>query len=417
MFQISPCHRLLTLFIFLFYAMSGAAQNTVGCTDPQALNYDEMAVENDGSCNYPLTVYSPELIGPLPDQVPESSGLVLYDGCLWTHNDSGWSPNLFCLDPENGDLIRETWVANAQNRDWEEITRDDDFLYIGDFGNNNGNRTDLVIYKVPLDKLSEDTAMAAAIFFDYPDQTEFDSRPLDNDFDMEAMISFGDSLYLFSKNWTDLQTRLYALPKTPGTFTARLVDSFNVNGLITGAAIRSADGLVVLVGYTPILSPFVWLLWDYRGTDFFSGHKRRIELGIPFHQVEAVCWNPGADHFYISNERFNNIVTIPARLHRMEVNQWVDDHPTYAPHTPVEKRKLHIFPNPGIETLYIELPPDPFIETEILVIHSSGLQFSQKLVSPSQKKAKIDVSQWPTGHYVISLKADDGMYTAKFIKL
>ena len=38
-------------------------------------------------------------------------------------------------------------MSNIKNTDWEEISQDKDFIYIGDIGNNSGNRDDLKIYR------------------------------------------------------------------------------------------------------------------------------------------------------------------------------------------------------------------------------------------------------------------------------
>jgi hypothetical protein len=43
----------------------------------------------------------------------------------------------------------KTLKVNAKNTDWEALTNDGNNFYIGDFGNNDGSRRDLTIYKVP----------------------------------------------------------------------------------------------------------------------------------------------------------------------------------------------------------------------------------------------------------------------------
>jgi hypothetical protein len=49
-----------------------------------------------------------------------------------------------------GNLIRTININSANNSDWEDITQDDlNNFYIGDFGNNNNDRTNLRIYKIP----------------------------------------------------------------------------------------------------------------------------------------------------------------------------------------------------------------------------------------------------------------------------
>jgi len=409
----------LILFTYSFPSFSQVS----GCTDPLANNYNNQAELNDGSCQYPFTSFTPKRIGPLPQEVPETSGLVLHGDCLWTHNDSGWQPELFCLDPEDGSLIRRVRVVNAENRDWEEITMDENYLYIGDFGNNNGNRRDLVIYKVSLTDLELDTVFPTEITFEYPDQRDFSSRPLENDFDMEAMISFGDSLYLFSKNWQSLSTRVYSLPKEPGDYIASLLDSFEVNGLITGASFNQEDSLIALVGYTTFLQPFTWLLWDFKGSTFFSGNKRRIELTIPFHQVEAICWNPDGNYFYLSNERFDNIITVPARLHKFEVDQWIQPEISSTENF-TEILPLKIFPNPVGQTIYIQSIDQHFTNMfepdngkfKLKLYNYGGYWVLNKSIDSTLDDFSLNVGNLSSGKYILEITNGINRFVTSFIK-
>ena len=45
------------------------------------------------------------------------------------------------------------------------------------------------------------------------------------------------------------ETRLYKLPKVPGTYIAEKISELNVDGLITGAEIISDKRVIVLTGY------------------------------------------------------------------------------------------------------------------------------------------------------------------------
>ena len=77
----------------------------------------------------------------LPAEVIETSGLLFLNGKLITHNDSGDDSNLYEIDTITGNITRTVSVSNATNIDWEDIAQDDTYIYIGDFGNNNGTRT------------------------------------------------------------------------------------------------------------------------------------------------------------------------------------------------------------------------------------------------------------------------------------
>jgi len=88
-------------------------------------------------------------------KINESSGLVVSRrtaGVFWTHNDSGDGPNLFATDRKGRSLGRFT-VTGAVNVDWEDIAAgpergDAATIYVGDIGDNGGNRNDTAVYRV-----------------------------------------------------------------------------------------------------------------------------------------------------------------------------------------------------------------------------------------------------------------------------
>jgi len=207
----------------------------------------------------------------LDQAVKETSGLIFFDGKLVTHNDSGDSPNLYEIDTINGNVTRTVTVSNATNVDWEDITQDDNFIYVGDFGNNNGTRTNLAIYVI--DKVefnSQTTVTADTILIQYADQTNFSSQPNSNNYDCEAMIAFEDSLMLFSKNWENEKTYLYTLPKSAGVYNLVKRDSFDTQGTITGATYNSFSNEILLTGYkSSNFSKYLWKLAQFKDIMFY----------------------------------------------------------------------------------------------------------------------------------------------------
>jgi hypothetical protein len=78
---------------------------------------------------------------------------VKYPGVYWTLNDSGNSPTVYALD-EQGRSRGTFRVEDAENDDWEAIQigpgRDGNpALYIGDIGDNDEKRKEIVVYRVP----------------------------------------------------------------------------------------------------------------------------------------------------------------------------------------------------------------------------------------------------------------------------
>jgi hypothetical protein len=244
-------------------------------------------------------------IANVPSVISETSGLVATaPNKLWSHNDSGDGPKLYCFDT-TGTLLRTLVLRNASNVDWEEITSDaQGRFYIGDFGNNDNNRTNLRIYRIPPpDSVSGDSVTAEIIDFDYPDQAAFPPPDSLKKFDMEAFVALGDSLYLFSKNRTspfDGYTRCYRLPQDPGNYTAVLCDSFycgpgpQTQFWVTAAALSPDLEHLVLLS-----SDRCWLFSCFSGSDFFGGSV--VQLRFQLSQKEAISWRD--DHTaYLTDE-------------------------------------------------------------------------------------------------------------------
>src|SRR4051812_7217146 len=272
--------RTIILFCLLAcMAFTGDAQS--GCTDPTASNYDPAAKSNDGSCAYPYTHVNPAKVTSLDTMLMESSGLVFTDGRLWTHNDSGNPADICSIDTATGAVLQTVHIDNFPNTDWEDITGDSSYIYIADCGNNNGDRHDLKILRIAKADIGTAAVIhvnAQVINLSYADQTSFTSNPFNN-YDCEAIIAVHDSLYLFTKDRGDNQTRVYRVTKMPGTYTLSPYASYNVGGLITGATCNVQTGEIVLVGYSIIKSnSFLLLLNDYKGDLFFSGNKRRVDI-------------------------------------------------------------------------------------------------------------------------------------------
>ena len=246
----------------------------------------------------------------MDNDVRETSGLLVFNNKIITHNDSGDDPKLYELNAGTGAIERVITISNASHIDWEDITMDDDYIYIGDIGNNNGNRTNLKIYKIDQDDFTNsDTVSAEIINFSYEDQTDFTSLPNANNFDAEALTIFDDSLLIFTKNWQDFQTKVYQIPKTSGTHFAKKISSGNVQGLITGATVSSENpDLFFLSGYTTSLVPFLIIIPENRapGPDIFNNGFTKVSLENELeegNQVEGI-FSYALHKLYISREKF-----------------------------------------------------------------------------------------------------------------
>lgn len=120
--------------------------------------------------------------------ITESSGLIASrttPGAYWTHNDSGDGPFIYAFDTR-GESLGVFKVTGAAARDWEDISigpgpqPNKAYLYVGDIGDNNGARAEIIVYRFPEPDLKTSdkkstrrqpraTERAEAIRLKYPD--------------------------------------------------------------------------------------------------------------------------------------------------------------------------------------------------------------------------------------------------------
>lgn len=387
----------MSLGLFLFIVLQSYAQ-IEGCTDPQATNYNAGATENDGTCMYSYEVISPESSITLPNELAETSGLILIDDKIFTHNDDT-DTNLYELNKITGEVEAVYSIPGVTNIDWEEITQDEDNIYIGDFGNNaNGNRTDLKILKVNKNDLFNNQAQAEVINFSYSNQTNFTTTGGNNtDFDCEAFIAFQNNIYLFTKQWQSMETSVYILPNTPGTYTAELQGTHDVEGLVTGATYFEDKKLVVLSGYDSFLLPFFYLLYDYNANNFFSGNKRKVQVSTFFHQVEGITTTNGTD-YYLSNERIQHSIlgTIPQKLNYYDLSVYLESYlQSVADIESFKVNNVKVYPNPATDEITIVLP-QPLQNTEYTVYDMTGRVILNGIFNGTSTSVDISVLQAAT---------------------
>lgn len=271
--------------------------------------------------------YNPkEFIGKLNKRINETSGLIFLNGNFYTHNDSGGEPEIYAIDTADGSIKQTIRINHAVNVDWEDITYDNNNLYIGDFGNNYGTRRDLCVYKVPLKEIhkNEDcVANAEKIGFSYEDQTLFEAKNRNNNYDCEALIAWGDQIILFTKNWGDHKTRLYSLNKEPGQQQAHLLSSFDTKGLITGADVKPGKQEVVLSGYLSY-EPFIWVIKQFTPTSIVEWETLRVDFpNRAGSQTEGICFAKD-NNLYISSEETK---IYSAKIYKVDYQKITDKFP------------------------------------------------------------------------------------------
>ena len=373
----------------------------MGCTDSYATNYNAAATINNGSCIYNSVSVTPTNSTVLSNVINETSGLIEWENFLYTHNDNT-DTSLYKINKTTGGIVQSIVINGITNVDWEEIAQDENFIYIGDFGNNvSGNRTNLKIYKISKSTLTT-TPIIETINFTYSNQTDFTAQTANNtNFDCEAFIVTDTEILLFTKQWVTNQTSIYSLPKNTGTHIANLITTLNVSGLLTGATLKKDIRLIALSGYDSTLKPFIYLIYDYYGTNFALANKRKIEITLPFHQVEGISTTNGTDYF-ITNESFiqSPFINNPQKLHTLNISNFINNYINSLSNKNFinEKTIITTFPNPTTGEIYFDLTD--IINKTYQIRNING----QVIQSDIFRENKINIANFETGVYLLSIE-------------
>lgn len=277
---------------------------------------------------------------PPLDEISGITRSIHRDDLYWIHNDSGDEARIFAIngegevqmptfskfshyagEPEEGKTPWQGFrVLFADNVDWEDMTADDEYLYIADMGNNFNRRQDLVIYTIgEIDpSASTQSAVIRRIPVRYPEQTVLLGGDLH--YDSESLFAADGRLYVITKH------RRHLLPIgnqwAPGASLYRLDtrETEQVNDLVridhhetltaATAAELSPDGQrLAVLGYTEL-----WLFErPEKGDQWLSAPSERIPLDKQYaRQAEALTWADDATLIIVNENRDLFRLALPA---------------------------------------------------------------------------------------------------------
>lgn len=216
--------------------------------------------------------------------IDETSGLEIIGNQFITHNDSGGEPKLYYLN-KKGKIVSERKITGVKNNDWEDITQDDQFIYVADMGNNYDTRKNLSVIKIPRDKNS--VVDPEIIKFNYPEQNDFRYKKL-SQFDAEALISINEFLIIFTKNRVTKKTDIYSLPKNGGEYEAKKIGSLNTQSIITGGDYDQENELLILTSTISFDEYYILKIKDFSLKNKKDYKIEMYEIPIGKTQVEAV---------------------------------------------------------------------------------------------------------------------------------
>lgn len=302
----------------LFFVLIALCLTAVNCSFHHAKS-DTKGNKNNANAQVSKNYKEPKRIATVQDDaVKESSGIVASRknaDVFWTHNDSGDGAFIYAFD-RAGKKLGVWKVAGAKNDDWEGIAAYTDaqtgesYLLIGDIGDNERNRAELVIYKViepnitPADADSSKkspltTENAEKISVAYPNGKH----------DAETMLvnpTNGD-VYIVSKNMAE-EANVYKLPapfETGGKHTLQNLGKFSVpsltKGFLTGGDISPDGKRLIICDYFAayeIVLPTLAKNFD----DIWKQKAEQVDLGER-NQGEAICYSADGKAIYATSEK------------------------------------------------------------------------------------------------------------------
>lgn len=190
-------------------------------------------------------------------EINEASGIVASrqnPGVLWTHNDNGYPGHIFALST-NGALLAHYFVPNVFFGDFEDIAigpgslPQHQYIYLGDIGDNNTNRTNIRVFRFP----------EPSIYGYQAASPRFDAVPLvqeivltypDAPYDAEALMVDPITGDLFIATKQDPDARLYRATRAQldagGPIELTFIRTLSFSGFRSvGAGDISADGRLI----------------------------------------------------------------------------------------------------------------------------------------------------------------------------
>lgn len=346
-------------------------------------------------------------ITQLPDALRESSGLaVAGSNLVWSHEDSGNDNKLYGFDTL-GSLKRTLVIGNVENIDWEDLTTDDDGnIYIADLGNNNNNRLDLAIYRIPNpENFSGSQVQANILQISYADQAAFPPPSYNHNFDVEAIVWRSGFLYLFTKDRSQPfsgLTKMYKVNDDPGTYYVQPDDSYFVgsdtdNDRITSADYNRSTGELVLLTHNRLIS-----FTNYQDDHFFDGTIVEYYFEEEPGQNEAIGF-VDARNLYMTEEGSGGESGFLYQLQLPRLSAGNQDLNT--------QTHLTISPNPS--TGFVSIKSAAALQTPVTITDSFGKVVCNFHLTTNHQ---LDISQFKAGVYYLTLPIGKKSLTKRFVK-
>ena len=252
------------------------------------------------------------------ESLTEISGIALSrqnNDVIWAHNDSGDEARVFALGTDGG-LLGVFRLEGARAIDWEDIaigpgpSKDRDYLYIADTGNNDLSRRTVTVYRVleplldtiPAPKQRTLTGIEVLSMRFPADPRECETLLVD---------PLTEDIYLISRERSEGAREVASVFHAPGPHrsgtlrTLGAVGSFAPSAGIRGGDISRDGRMIILRSHSPQPKKGA-LLWKKPDPDS-PLHEifREDPIGVPVRsepQGESIAFSPDGEFFFTVSE-------------------------------------------------------------------------------------------------------------------
>ena len=242
-------------------------------------------------------------------------------GVLWAHNDSGDIARIFAMTDDGRHLGAYT-LPSVQAIDWEDMALGpgpvdgEDYLYLGDIGDNAGQRSEITVYRVREPDAGSDGELTdvEALVLQYPD------RP--HDAEVLLVDPLDGNIYIITKEIAGGPSTVFRAPGAAAQVTVlEEVATVDFQALNAAEPPQDAGPLVLNLGWLPTggdVAPdrsavairtyaAVWI-WELRGSaelwQAFAGEPCQAPSAIE-PQGEALAFDAAGAGFYTASEGLN----------------------------------------------------------------------------------------------------------------
>ena len=229
----------------------------------------------------------------------EISGLAfsqVHDNVIWTHNDSGDGPRIYALDSRSCKVLATVRIAGVPGQDIEAIAagvnqKGQHVLYVGDIGDNTGQRSSVSIYEVKEPEQLKDQTVRAVRY-----EVRYDKPQ-----DAEALLADPGTAQLWIITKDLLSGSVWKMPSPMRRDkTVPLERVGDEQSFVTDAAV-SPDGSRYAVR-------------DYTEVRIYEGLPNgRLIVRFPLPdevQGEAVTWTPDGKSLVVASESDDRLIKV-----------------------------------------------------------------------------------------------------------